>query len=732
MGITMCFFLRNYWKDSGKRLPSLWIVMSACGYALSAYSVQYYLFPWLDIAAVFPLLIYAFLKMIRKETTWRLGKYSITYLLLLTLIFIMHIPQSYMVCLYLILIAGCCFYFRERNTLEERAAIRRGVLKFGLLSILALGLSFFIFLPGAISIMESGRMSGNSSSLLKIYFRFLREEGSDPGVKRIMFYSMLLPLIYIISTWKAARRKKHFIAECVLLLAAILPVFCESINVLWLMGPYHGFPMRFGYMMIFTILAVAGNHMIEHVPAYSDQNPYIFLSSKKKWECAASLLWIISIVGLSLWLMQSKTAGEEGSFVQNSEEITAILPSDTDLFHKTKLADSSLNNNYPLITRTCAFSNYTHLVSQSQIDFNELLGYSQNWTRISDTGGTLFSDALLGYQTTFKTTLAGEQGFEYHSDRYDLYQNPLFSERFAAYTNKYNYSPGLTVSKEALEAYHNSVAEAIENPFELQNALSELFFGETIFTVSEYEIFDEETIAFPVSGIGVLYLYSDDLENSVISVNGTEVPVPDFFYGITDNTYPSFFHTGILSLGCYTDETAKINIRHQSWVENIKNSHLSIAVLDLDKFIETTERETCDLNYTMSSSGLRLIASAREQALLYLPLYADSGWKCTVNGSACSLQSLSDTFILIPLQSGENIIELNYQPIGMQTGIIISLLSLAVLLLWCAASIKWSDNNGFSNIYQGFAYAANYIFLTAFAVYMLLIYIFPILYSIIK
>ena len=40
---------------------NFWIVMGSVGYALSAYSVQYYLLPWLDIAVMFPLLIYALL-----------------------------------------------------------------------------------------------------------------------------------------------------------------------------------------------------------------------------------------------------------------------------------------------------------------------------------------------------------------------------------------------------------------------------------------------------------------------------------------------------------------------------------------------------------------------------------------------------------------------------------------------------------------------------------------------
>ena len=87
--------------------------MGSVGYALSAYSVQYYLLPWLDIAAMFPLLIYALLYMIKYEPGRQIKKYSAAYLILMTLIFITHIPQAYMVCFYLILFAGSYFFLTQ-------------------------------------------------------------------------------------------------------------------------------------------------------------------------------------------------------------------------------------------------------------------------------------------------------------------------------------------------------------------------------------------------------------------------------------------------------------------------------------------------------------------------------------------------------------------------------------------------------------------------------------------
>ena len=68
------------------------------------------------------------------------------------------------------------------------------------------------------------------------------------------------------------------------------------------------------------------------------------------------------------------------------------------IFRKAKLADGAIDNNYPLIADNTSYSNYLHLMTSEQIGMNTLLGYSQVWTRLSDPGGTLASDIMLGYR----------------------------------------------------------------------------------------------------------------------------------------------------------------------------------------------------------------------------------------------------------------------------------------------------------------------------------------------
>lgn len=407
MGLSMCFFLRNFRKEAKIKPASLWIIMGSVGYALSAYSVQYYLFSWLDNAALFPLLIYALLKMLKHESDWHIGKYSISYLLLMTLIFIMMIPQAYMTCFYLILVAGSYFLcFRLQSNLKK-IINRRSLLKFGLTTLLALTLSAAIFLPSAILILHSGRISGTGFSGISGYLNLLREPGMDPSVKRLMLYSVLIPLVYWLFTCKKAEKNSRLF-EGIILICMILPVFVESINIIWHMGPYICFPMRFGYMMVFTVIAAAGNRMAEGQSA-SKAGTLSKCMKNKKWEFTLAAIWIITILGLGIWLMKNTRSGEAGAFIQNSEEVKSILPDNSDIFHKTKLADSSISHNYPLITQTAAFSNNVHLIPPAADDFHRMLGYSYESTFISDVGGTLFSDALLGYTTTFKSTIPDTQ-----------------------------------------------------------------------------------------------------------------------------------------------------------------------------------------------------------------------------------------------------------------------------------------------------------------------------------
>lgn len=109
-------------------------------------------------------------------------------------------------------------------------------------------------------------------------------------------------------------------------------------------------------------------------------------------------IWCVQMVALGISLIQPETHTDETDFVGDATEIGQPLEGKTDVFHKAKLADGAIDNNYPLIAESTSYSNYLHLMTSEQISMNTLLGYSQVWTRLSDTGGTLASDIMLGYR----------------------------------------------------------------------------------------------------------------------------------------------------------------------------------------------------------------------------------------------------------------------------------------------------------------------------------------------
>lgn len=387
------------------------------------------------------------------------------------------------------------------------------------------------------------------------------------------------------------------------------------------------------------------------------------------------------------------------------------------------LADASLSHNYPMITRSCAFSNYVHLIPQSAMDFSRELGYAQNHTILSDTGGTLFSDALLGYTDTFKSTIPDRQGWEQGAERFGLYHLTGETEHFAVYRNQYIYSAGLTISESALYT-----SEFKGNPFEVQNSLSGLFFGKELFKIAEYMVLEEKEIDCHVQGKGIVYLYSEDLEAARITVNNKQIPVPDFFYGITGNTYPSFNNNGILSLGCYEDETLHISIAHHSWADNIQDSTVSIGILDFEGFVATTQQDASDCSYSIRNKELQLNINSQGDEYLFIPSLIQGGWQCEINGMDAALESLNDTFLLIPLQKGENRISLKFYSLGANWGILISVIAVLVFFLWILF-VKFVPGNqkmerGIRILING----AGVIFKIIFFVYLLLVDIVPPLY----
>ena len=84
-----------------------------------------------------------------------------------------------------------------------------------------------------------------------------------------------------------------------------------------------------------------------------------------------------------------------------------------------------------------------------------------------------------------------------------------------------------------------------------------------------------------------------------------------------------------------------------------------------------------DMKFTHNAMKMELVADA--ESYLYLPVYGSKGWHCTVNGKRVMPETMIK-MLAIPVQKGNNSIELHYVSPGMKTGMLLSLLGLTIIL----------------------------------------------------
>lgn len=714
MGLSMCFFLEKRSLGFWEEIP--WIAAGSTAYALSGYTFQYYGMGWVDVAVFLPFLIHCFEEMTKKERGWKPGRYAIGYLLCLTLIFVVSIPQAYMICIFLILYAGGYFFLKR----EDGIGGKGGMLKFGLVSLLSLGLSAVIFLPAALGILRSYRMSGAEYGGENGYFWLLGQSGMDARIKWVMLLGVLFPFLYLIVTM---RKKRSCFWQSYLVAVMVIPVAVEAVNLVWHKGTYMCFPMRHGYMMIFAILAMAYERYQERLTEGK-----VKIEGKKKGILTGAVIavWGVLTFGIGMDALFSNTHGKQVDFVRDAEEIGTVLAEESDVFHKVKIADASLDSNYPLIAGVASYSNNLHILTAEQINALRSLGYSQIWTRLSDTGGTLFSDALLGYQYTVNHRQSGNGD----AMQMSCYENYETTEHFSILKNKYTYGTGLRID---LESYRQYNGAASANVFENQNMISNMLFGEDFFTTWTESFADEkanETLVYeiPVEKEGMLYLYSKELSGAEIFVNGEQLPVPSY-ENLSGTRYLSEHNNGILTLGLFEGETVTVEIRQTCYDTGIPKQ-IQFGILDMAAFTDSVAESREDtVTYELGKKSLKISASAKEEEFLLLSVNADGGWKCTINGGEEGMARIFGNLTLIQLKPGENEIVLTYVPGGLEKGAAVTILAVVALALWAAlAKIKKADNV-IGKIYHGLSYVALVVFALVFAGCLLVVYVVPMVYS---
>lgn len=663
-----------------------------CSYGLCGYGLLYYQnIVWLDMMALFPILMLGFRRV-------ACGRGAALFAAALTAAVILNYYLSYMVFLALILLS---WMFLKSCVPKKDRGEAAG--KIGASALIALLVSAPVWLPSLLQCLRSARTAQGLVDTIQ-------------GGGLLTELSTTLPILLctaalVLGFGAPASPKRRALLTVFLFLC--VPLVLEPVNKLWHTGSYQAFPARYGYIPLFLglwcaaerlevlpqqmgpplskpsgvwravippmLLAAAGGWILGthldqidsyvHTLWFDDES--FFFTALVAFLAAGSLFWELRLfrkgrltrrglgaVLLAICLVQGGYHGAVliGAAANVPERGQAVLAtegtlSDPGLYRVKqdfKFCDVNLLGaaGYPTL------NHYTSLTDERFLHAVKKLGYSSYWMETSACCGTGISDALLSnkYVLTgsleWKETGAGDLGY--------LLPTGTFPE--------------------ALED---------ENRFELQNDLYRRVTGSREDAFRRYSPKTEKGgYRYEIAVNQGENLYFDAFRDNT---NRLREPINDGFR-VTVNgrevceSYPNESCNGILSLGHFENQQVTVEIQVKKETGELKSFGVYGLVDDkLSSF--TVSLRSADLHL----QGSRITGTAETDSpgqSLFLSLTSVPGISVKVNGKRAEPKTVLDCFLEIPLEPGENRLELSFLPQGARCG---AALSLAGFLLCLGA-----------------------------------------------
>lgn len=762
--LMIASFSMSFYISNKVDKPNLWVVISGVLYASCGYIIQYYTtIHFLDIPIIFPMIMWAYDKMMHQRKG---GMYT----LIMALCFMTNIYMMFMVCVYLILKS---FVFTRNNNDKKRMIGRLG--KY---TLLAMMLSAFCTIPAVLQLLQSTRIANTANTsyrdiLMNVICPMKEQKifmvyGSEAAM------AVLLCLLFF-----SKKTIKKYIKRVIMIVILVVPIVVESVNIFWHTGSYQHFPMRFGYILsfeviclltetvndkeylfpvnekaksVFKIIAISMLPMTAVVLIYflmgfqeygiRDLSYYhayglivlllvffyvmVLLSSNRKviFILAGMMIMCQSFFGYYGFIAPRNVYSLEctNDVILKTELLKSTMKIEANPLSRIKNSDTSLNANYPFVLERGAISNWTWgTITSLQGQLREM-GYSTNYTRLLDSGGTVFTDALLGIRNVFTKEELDE----------NLYTRLGECEAGYYYLCNYQLPFGCILRNDI-----DLKMEEASGKYDIQNVLFQSATGIDQNLITTYNVDDcivsrkenkdcngyQYVLKIPVVNKSVLYLYSLDgcSETYEFQINGKKKEVP--FLSVQDNCiYPAAFNNGILECGVYEHETVEVVV--DVYGEDLSN--LVIGSLDLELFeqgINKIEKEV-SIQTVVGKDFLNITGKAENDGILFLPIGYNDGWNVEMNGQKKSvIAALSESFCAIPIEKGELDIHLYYVPRGLKTGIILSVLAV-IMILFMVVRKKDAREKGKNGILtMGF----NVLFYLLAAGIILFMYVLPVI-----
>ena len=720
--VTMQHYLNKTFKKN-----NFITVIFGLLYALSGYFCAYYWnIMWLDGMVFLPIIMLGINKIIEEEK-------PNTYIISLALMLFANYFIGYMICIFSVIYFLGLFWYKNNFKLKN---VVRKFLMFFISSLLAGGLVAFILLPlfySMSTISATGDLFPSASSSFSITdFIF----NHITGVSRTVFASDILPLpnvypglISLVLIVLLFLNKNVNIRFKILSVIAIL-FFFFSFNITTLDFIWHAFhvpndlPWRYSFIYIFVLITIAyySFSKIKDVSLFRLCISFavimlvVLLASKLNFENLSDSKIITCIILLCLYfiifILFKNKVNKKVLYV-----ILAICVSYEVIYG----INSNWNINHDITIFMEDKKPYQSLIKEIKKDDNGLYRIEKtDYLTLNDAawydyyGISAFSS--MAYEDTAKAQRnLGLAGNNINSYYYKYYQTPVYNTMFnikyllGNYIENdyyvpidtkdnhtsigYNYSSSImyAVNKEledlSLVSYNPFLNQSnfvtlstnvndVFNKVQVKsvtggNITNDNFYDNSNGTFN-YEL-DElsKSISFNIDDVYEknLYLYIGGANTQSFTVNGT-------YYSLTSDEY-FIFDTGKIY-----DDNLSVTIEFNN--ENPSSITFYAYYLNDSSFKEFYNEimdEALDVK-KYSDTLIEGDVEVNDDKLMFTTISFDEGWSVYVDDKKVETKKVLDAFLAFDIDKGKHEIKLVYYPKGMRLGVLITIISLGVLLIY--------------------------------------------------
>ena len=580
------------------------------------------------------------------------------------------------------------------------------------------------------------------SQIVKQYLEIVRTYVCKSDDKWAMLFCVSLPLaVMILGIIKNRKNKKIniFFVLNILLLAVL--IVCEGSNALMHFGDYKYFPMRMGYALAFSFVWAAGYYskylklnkldfnekteknallvlfnfalfvcltvltyfvlkkldgayefkysVLYAMPVLISIYLVIFCSKNKVVDYRTALSLVVaetlalSVIFIPYWQTDMLEKEHNPQYISTSQSLVKKLDIETSKTDRIKTVGTTLNCNYGTIMQRATLADWTHLIPSDIQSSLISLGYSSEYTRLHDSGGTAFTDAILGIKNVLSVK----------SESPELYDKISKKKGYNYYKCKYTLPYAMAVDKSILDI---KVENA--NWMELNNQLYKSLTStdenivENGNLVLKSKTDETEIYTFKSKKGNISYFKLDGAGGVRIYVDGKALRIPSIDREKAKK-YPGRFNRNLICLGDLGNKEVEIRLelkegkyqdqknfrKNNLGDDDIRNKNfgVEIGLMSLEKL-----QKVCDMynNFGDVSAGnysldIKNVKAENKDKVLLIPLQYNGCWSADVNGKNAEVRSVMSLLTAIELNGENNNISMKFTPTGFKTGVIISVVS---------------------------------------------------------